>query len=139
MAAYPHTYASELRWTSGRQAVVSAAPRPDIAAGAPPEFGGTDSVWSPEHMLLGSASLCLLLTFLALAERAKLPVESYASSTEGVLDKTEAGLAFTRVTVRVRLRSPEQARAEAMLQTAKRYCIVSNSLKTPVVVEASAA
>lgn len=136
--AYPHRYHTELSWKDGRRGLISAPPRPDVEGGAPPEFGGTDEVWSPEHLLLSSASLCLMLTFMALAERAKLAVESYRSSTEGVLDRTAAGLAFTRVAVRVELRSPEQERAEALLLTAKKHCIVSNSLKAPIEVEVAA-
>ena len=34
-----------------------AGPRPaSIEAGAPPEFGGQDSWWSPEHLLLSALS-----------------------------------------------------------------------------------
>jgi organic hydroperoxide reductase OsmC/OhrA len=51
-----------------------------------------------------------------------------------VLDKTPAGLAFTSIAITVELRVEEadRTRAEQLLQSAKRHCIVANSLKTAV-------
>ena len=135
MTSSQHQYQIALQWKAGREGVLSAPPRPELLGGAPPEFGGTDQVWSPEHLLLSSASLCLMLTFMALAEKAKLKIDGYRCKTEGTLGKTENGLAFASIKVSVELRAVEQQRAETMLQTAKKYCIVSNSLKTPLTVE----
>jgi organic hydroperoxide reductase OsmC/OhrA len=132
MATPPYTYQTGLRWTAGKKGALSAPPRLELIGGAPPEFGGDDQAWSPEHLLLPSVSLCLMLTFLALADKAKLKVDAYRCQTEGTLDKTGGVIAFTAITVRVELRSPEQQRAETMLQTAKKYCFISNSLKASV-------
>ena len=132
---FPQQYQIGLQWKSGREGTLSSPPRPELLGGAPPEFGGSDKVWSPEHLLLSSASLCLMLTFIALAEKAKLKIHSYRCRAEGTLDKTEQGIAFTRIFLRVELRAHEQQRAEAMLQTAKKYCVISNSLKAPFVVD----
>jgi organic hydroperoxide reductase OsmC/OhrA len=65
-------------------------------------------------------------------------VEGYESRVDGVLDKTAAGLAFTSIAITVDLRVAEadRTRAEQLLQSAKRHCIVANSLKTAVQVEA---
>ncbi len=135
MPQYPMDFSVKLDWTEGGQRALAAAPRPQILAGAPPEFGGTDQVWSPEHLLLSSVSLCLLLTFEALAQRAKLGVEGYRCQAEGTVDKTGGPAAFSKIKLRVDVRCPERERAEALLQTAKKYCLISNSLKAPVTVE----
>lgn len=131
----PQLYKAGLQWKAGREAILSAPPRPELLGGAPAEFGGSDAVWSPEHLLLASASLCLMLTFMALAEKAKLKIDAYRCLAEGRLDKTERGLAFASICVRVELRAPELARAQTLLRTAKKYCIVSNSLNAPLAVE----
>lgn len=135
-APFPHRYQIGLNWTGGKEGVLSAPPRPELSGGAPPEFDGTDRVWSPEHLLLSSASLCLMLTFLALADKTRLRVDGYRCRTEGVLEKTPTGIAFSSIRVLVELRADDQPRAEALLQTAKKHCIVSNSLKSPLAVEA---
>ncbi len=132
-APFPHRYHVRVEGGSGG-AVVSAAPRPEFRGGAPAEFGGRDDWWSPEHLLLSAAGLCLKTTFDAFAVRARVPVLAYTSQVRGTLDKTAAGLAFTQVTIEVEaLVSPEHVdRAGELLRSAKKHCIVANALKAPV-------
>lgn len=82
-----------------------------------------------------------MTTFLALADKSQLKILGYRCQAEGVLDKTAAGLAFTAVTLRVSLRTTgaDSERAGKILETAKKYCIISNSLKAPVTVESALA
>ncbi len=136
---FPHRYEVALKKEGGyQQAVVAAGPRPAILAGAPPQFDGDDSRWSPEHLLLASASACLLATFDAVAAKSRFEYASYESSTEGTLDKTPEGLRFTRVVIRATVRSADPEKAARLLETAKKHCIVSNSLRQPVELEAKA-
>ena len=118
---------------------MSAPPRPEFRGGPPVEFGGRDDWWSPEHLLLSAAGLCLKTTFEAFASRARLTVLAYSSRVEGTLDKTPQGLAFTSIEIAVELVVAEEdaARAGDLLRTAKDHCIVSNALKTPVQLTAS--
>ena len=130
---FPHHYDVRLFAGNG-SATLAGGSRPDIVGGPPPEFDGRADWWSPEHLLLSAAGLCLMTTFQAFAARAGLPVEGYESRVDGVLDKTAAGLAFTSIAITVDLRVAEtdRTRAEQLLQSAKRHCIVANALKTPV-------
>jgi organic hydroperoxide reductase OsmC/OhrA len=130
---FPHHYDVQVSLaTTG--AILAGGRRPDIVGGPPPEFDGRAEWWSPEHLLLSAAGLCLMTTFQAFAGRAGLLVEGYTSRVDGVLDKTPAGLGFTSIAITVDLRVGEadRTRAEQLLQSAKRHCIVANSLKTPV-------
>lgn len=138
MTPFPHRYVVSLKQDAASNATLVAPPRPAIAGGPPPEFGGNAEWWSPEHLLLSAASLCLMTTFQALAKRAHLDVHRYTATVEGVLDKTPEGLVFTSITHRVRIVvGPEQiAKTQDVIGSAKKHCIVSNSLKTPVTVEA---
>ena len=130
---FPHHY--DVQVSSGSVgAILAGGRRPEIVGGPPPEFDGRPEWWSPEHLLLSAAGLCLMTTFQAFAARAGLRVEGYESRVDGVLDKTAAGLAFTSIDITVDLRVAEtdRTRAEELLQSAKRHCIVANALKTPV-------
>lgn len=133
---FPHHYDVTLSGSNGT-AILGGGARPDIVGGPPPEFDGSARSWSPEHLLLSAVGLCLMTTFQAFAARADLPVAGYESRVEGVLDKTSAGLAFTsmRVAVDLRVAEGDRARAEQLLQSAKRHCIVANALKLAVEVE----
>jgi organic hydroperoxide reductase OsmC/OhrA len=117
---------------------LSSGPRPVLVGGPPPEFDGEPGSWSPEHLLLSAANLCLMTTYMALARKAGLEVASYRSEAEGILDKTKEGLVFTRIGLRVEIQAPAERLEEArrLVETAEKYCIISNSLKRPVVVEA---
>jgi organic hydroperoxide reductase OsmC/OhrA len=118
-------------------ATVSAPPRPVIVTGPPPEFGGDPETWSPEHLLLAAVSGCLWSTFRALAARKGLAVRGLNCMTTGTVGKTASGLAFTgiRIAVEVDVAAQDTERAHALLAEAERRCIVSNSLKVPVVVQ----
>jgi organic hydroperoxide reductase OsmC/OhrA len=130
---FPHTYEVRLKKAGGhQQAELGAGPRPALLAGPPPQFDGDDSRWSPEHLLLASASACLLATFDAVAVKSRFAYASYESVTEGVLDKTPEGIRFTRALIRVTVRSSDPEKAARLLETAKKHCIISNSLRQPV-------
>ncbi|MBI3297173.1 MAG: OsmC family protein [Elusimicrobia bacterium] len=130
---FPHRYGTELRWVSGRLAVLSSPQAPPIDGGPPPEFDGPAGRWSPEALLLSAAELCLMTTFLAVAEHAGLAVADYQSRSEGVLDRTVDGPAFTRVVLRVRLSvyADDAEKARTLMEKAKKRCIVSRTLRIP--------
>ena len=137
-APFPHHYHVRVEGGAGG-AVVSAAPRPEFRGGAPTEFGGRDDWWSPEHLLLSAAGLCLKTTFDAFAARARVPVLAYTSQVKGALDKTPEGLVFTTIEIEVEVVvAPEHVdRAGELLRSAKKHCIVANALKAPVELAAS--
>ena len=136
-APFPHHYDVELELKDER-AVLTAAPRPALIGGAPSQFDGRDDWWSPEGLLLAALSLCFETTYQAFAQRQHLPVRRWSSHAEGVLDKTASGLAFTSIHLVVELAvdGEDLARAEKLFETVKRHCIVSNSLKPAVTIEA---
>jgi organic hydroperoxide reductase OsmC/OhrA len=130
---FPHRY--DVRLSARNEgAILAGGRRPDIVGGPPPEFDGRAEWWSPEHLLLSAAGLCLMTTFQAFAARAGLAIAGYESRVEGALDKTPAGLAFTSIRIDVDLQVAEEdrARADQLLQSAKRHCIVANALKPAV-------
>lgn len=131
MHPFPHHYEAELEWKGERTGVLRAPPRPDILGGPPPQFDGSDRVWSPEHLLLNALNLCQMSTFFALAAKAGLTVETYRSKVSGTLEKGAEGIGFTSfaLKVSVRVADADKEKAEALLHTAKKYCLVSGALK----------
>jgi organic hydroperoxide reductase OsmC/OhrA len=133
VAPFPHYYELSVTTQDGL-CRLQAPPRAEILGGAPVQFGGRDDCWSPEHLLLGAASVCLEVTFRAFAEKRGMAVNGYTSHIKGVLDRTFEGPAFTSIVLEVSLVVPEadRARAVELLESAKRHCIVSHALKPPV-------
>lgn len=134
IAPFPHQYELTVTAVGDRLGRVSSGPRPDIIGGPPAQFGGRDDWWSPEHLLLGAVSLCLLTTFEALVAARGVTVIDYASQVKGILDRTTEGPVFTSIVLDVALKVPEaqKERAVELLERAKRLCIVSQALKPPV-------
>ena len=129
IAPFPHRYEVALA-----DALITAGPRPPIAAGSPPQFGGSDRVWSPEELLVASVLECLWTTFDAYARHDGLVVKSWAGRGTGVLEKGTPIPTFSSIALEVELTvAPEDdERARRLLQTAEQRCIVTNALKVPV-------
>jgi organic hydroperoxide reductase OsmC/OhrA len=139
MSEQPHHYDTTIEYADTTRGTITAAGRASIAAGAPPEFGGTDDVWSPEHLLVAAVNACVMLTFRAIAANSKLPFRRYTASATGTLEKVEGrGREITRVLVRPRITvaaDVDRAKVERVVRMAEKNCFISNSLKATVTVE----
>jgi organic hydroperoxide reductase OsmC/OhrA len=132
-APFPHHYTVTLE---DRHLV--ALPRTPVAVGAPPQFGGSDNMWSPEELLVGAVLECLWTTFEAYARHDQLEVAGWRGTGTGVLDKGASGPTFTSITLAVELTVPasDVERAGRLLDTAEKHCIISNALRVGVTVHA---
>ncbi len=115
-------------------AVVESAPRPDIAGGPPPEFGGDATGWSPEHLLVAAAALCYWNTLEWFARRRSVEVKAFECRAHGEVAKSATGLAFSGIRLDV-IATAAEGQAEALrelLEVAKQSCLVARSLACPV-------
>jgi peroxiredoxin-like protein len=136
--AKSYRYTTSVRWTGERRVALTAAGKPPIEAGSPPEFKGHEGIWSPEDLFVASVSVCLMTTFLAFAERAGLVFEAYESEAEGLLEFVDDRFSVTKIVVRPRIAlrtGEERAKAEEILHKAERNCFISNSVRTEVTLE----
>jgi organic hydroperoxide reductase OsmC/OhrA len=133
----PHHYEARLSWPRQGGAEMYAAAALPIAGGAPIEFDGRDTWWSPEHLLLSSLSLCLMTTFEAIAAKARLQVIRYECRAEATLDRRDGPLAFTALGLHVEIEvGPDDAdRVGRLLASAKKHCLVANALRAPVTLD----
>ena len=133
------TYQSDVRWEGARRGRADVPGRAAMAVGAPPEFQGSDDVWSPEHLTVAAVNTCMMLTFIAIAENSKVAFSAYASSATGTMEKVEGrGMVFTSITVRPRITVPattDRGRLDRVLQMTKKNCFISNSLTASVALD----
>jgi peroxiredoxin-like protein len=104
----------------------------------PPEFKGHEGIWSPEDLYVASANICLMTTFLAVAERAGLTFTSYHCEAEGRLELVEGKFQVTVITLRpqIALQSgSDAAKAKELIEKAEANCLISNSMKTRITLE----
>lgn len=131
-APFPHHYTVTLE-----DRRLTGPPRAPIAVGPPPQFGGSDEVWSPEDLLVGATLECLWTTFEAYARREQLEVASWRGTGTGILDRSPTGPVFTSITLAVEMTvaAADIERAGRILATAEKNCIISNALRVAVTVE----
>ena len=134
-----HTYTTNVQWSAMRKGKLGTKGMPTIEVATPPEFpGGHPGIWSPEHLFVGSAEICLMTTFLSIAEKSKLVFLNYTSEATGTLEKTDAGMQFARIVITptvVVSSDDDVERTVKILEKAERYCLISNSMKTEVSIE----
>jgi organic hydroperoxide reductase OsmC/OhrA len=112
-----------------------------IQASASPAYRGRPEFVDPEEALVAAISSCHMLTFLALASKKQLIVDSYEDEAVGYLEKNAQGkLAVTRAVLRPRIRfggSNEPARDELIQLHDRSHheCFIANSVLTEVTVE----
>src|SRR5829696_4693249 len=136
-APFPHQYSATISRTFASRARVSAPPRPSLHGGPSSELEGDVSSWSPEHLVLSSLGLCMLTTFEAFAARDGIEVLRWVATARGTVDRTPEGLMFTSIVLGIDLEiAGNVEHVERTLEDAKQYCLVLNSLRVPVIVEA---
>jgi len=128
-------YHTAVKWTEQRKGVISCAGKPDVQVATPPEFKGHDGIWSPEDLFVASANICLMTTFLAVAERAGLVFTAYESSAEGRLELVDGKFQFTALTLKPVITLPaggDAVKAKELIEKAEANCLISNSMKAQV-------
>ncbi|MEM1108273.1 MAG: OsmC family protein [Planctomycetota bacterium] len=114
-----------------------------VEASAAPDFMGDATRVDPEEMLVAALSNCHMLTFLAIAAKKRLIVESYRDEASGVLGTLEnKRMAITAVILRPQVvfggppeKQPDDAAVEAIHHKAHEHCFIANTVNCPVNVE----
>jgi organic hydroperoxide reductase OsmC/OhrA len=110
----------------------------ELQADAAPDWGGDPANTNPEQALAAALSSCHMMTFLALAAKAKWPVRSFQDRAVAYLGKNAKGqMSVTRVDLHPVVGfdpgfSVDASELETMQHRAHRYCFIANTLADSV-------
>jgi peroxiredoxin-like protein len=132
------TYRTSAEWLGKRNVRFSAPTKSSILVSNPPEFRGDEGFLTPEELFIGAVETCLLISFAALVEKHKLPVEAYYSEAEGILEDDDGHYRFTRVIIRPTIVVTDASCGEKvcdMIHRAHQDCLIGNSQRAEIVVK----
>jgi organic hydroperoxide reductase OsmC/OhrA len=142
-----HHYALEIEWTGnrgvgtadyrsyGRDHVVRAEGKHELAGSSDRSFRGDPDRWNPEELLLAALSQCHMLSYLHEAAINGIVVESYTDAATGTMEQTHNGGGhFTLATLRPRvtISAGDLALATSLHQPASAKCFIAASVNFPV-------
>ncbi|WP_308468285.1 OsmC family protein [Rathayibacter soli] len=143
-----HQYAVRMQWTGnrgtgtsaykqyGRDHVLSADGKPDIAGSSDRVFFGDSDRWNPEELLLAALSQCHMLSYLHVAVRHGIRVLAYSDAATGIMQQDASdGGRFTLAVLRPRVTISDPAQvelAQSLHEEAAQKCFIAASVNFPV-------
>jgi organic hydroperoxide reductase OsmC/OhrA len=122
---YPRNHA--IAFKNGQETVI---------ASASPSYKGDAGKADPEDLLVAALSSCHMLSFLAIAAKKRLTVQSYQDDAVGFLEDDGGKLWIKRVILRPKVVIDTDAGTLAEIHhKAHEACFIANSVKTEVSVE----
>jgi len=138
------TYSTTVTWKGKHWGHIVMGNGPEMDFSAPPDAQGHPGVLTPEDAFVAAVNTCIMMMFIWAIERYKLNLVSYECRAEGTklveLDRTEifTHLRFWPV-IRIATGDEEsaivEARARRALQSAQKYSLVANSVKSEIIIE----
>ena len=150
--AHAHRYAAKLTWTGAAQGATRTYEeysrehrfeipgKPALHGSADAAFRGDASRHNPEDLLVMSLAACHMLSYLAEAARAGLPVLAYSDEASGTMRLHQGRMRFTAVTLRPRVviaADADTGLAQRLHEKAHADCFIANSVNFPVNCDAS--
>src|SRR5512141_2474926 len=138
------TYHTTVAWKGEHQGHIVMGNGPEMDFSAPPDAQGHPGVLTPEDAFVAAANTCIMMMFIWATERFKLNLLSYDCRAEGTklveLDRTEIFTHLRFWPVIQIDRGDEDpavvaARARRALQSAQKYSLVANSVKSEIIIE----
>lgn len=137
-----HYYNVEVKWDNARKGIMCSPELNQekgicIEVATPPEFPkGIPGIWSPEHLFTAAISSCFMTTFLSVAENSKLLFSSFSCKSKGKLEQIEGKFMISEIILEPIVTitdEKERERAEKVLQKSEAACLISNSVKSKVI------
>ena len=141
----PHYYNVDINWNKERKGIMCSPELKQFSADAtscievatPPEFPkGIPGIWSPEHLFTAAVNSCLMTTFLSIAENSKLDFINFSCSSKGKLDQVDGKYLMTEIILEPTVlisNEKDRERTERILQKSEAACLISNSIKSKVI------
>ena len=102
-----------------------------------PAFRGNPDLLNPEQLVVLAAASCQLLSFLAVAARARIDVIHYEDEAVGVMPEKDLPMRLTSISLRPTIRvaaGTSVDQVKHLVEIAHRECYVANSLRSEIVV-----
>lgn len=134
-----NAYSREHVWKFDGGATIAASASPAVL---PPPMSAAENV-DPEEAFIAALASCHMLTFLAIAAKRGLIVDSYTDAAIGYMEKNDDGrLAITRVVLEPKVsftgeKMPTADELERMHEQSHRNCFIANSVKAEVITRSS--
>ena len=132
-----HFYSTKVEWKEGRIGELTSPTFPSLKVATPPEFkNGVPDVWSPEHLFVASINICLMTTFLAIAENSNLEFISFTSEATGKLEKVDGKYMISEVELKPVVKIKDEKYREKtlrILDKSEKGCLISNSAKSKTI------
>ena len=137
-------YNTTVQWKGEHWGHIVMGNGPEMPFSAPPDAQGHPNVFTPEDAFVAAINTCIMMMFIWAAERFKLDLQSYECRAEGTklieLDRTEI---FTEVKLWPHIcvsangtkSNVIENRIRKALQSAQKYSLVANSVKSDIVIE----
>lgn len=143
-----HDYRTSLSWSGstgvgyenyGRTHRAAAHPSDaSLTLTSDPAFRGDPQHLNPEQLIVMAASSCQLLSFLAVAARARINVVAYSDDARGEMPENAQPMRITRIALKPRIsvrRGPSEEQVRHFCEVAHRECFIASSLKSEITVE----
>ena len=133
-----HYYNVDISWKNNRIGEMSSTElSTKVEIATPPQFPkGVENIWSPEHLFTSAVSSCLMTTFLAIAENSKLDFLNFECKSKGKLEQVEGIFLMTEIILEpiVTIKNEsEREKALKVLEKSEINCLISNSIKSEIV------
>jgi organic hydroperoxide reductase OsmC/OhrA len=148
---HTHRYSARLTWSGSTAEGYDAYARTHettcppateqqpLALSSDPAFKGDPAKLNPEQLLVLAASSCQLLSFLAVAARARVDITHSEDDAQGEMPEDDRPMRITRITLRPTITvsgdAPDEQHLRQLTETAHRHCFIANSLSTEVRIE----
>ncbi|KAF5426025.1 MAG: OsmC family peroxiredoxin [Candidatus Methanomarinus sp.] len=130
-------FSNTIKWKSEYEASLFFGDKANFEFATPPEFRGPEGFVSPEELFVASAHACCLTTFIAKALKAEINLISYESSAEGILEKLDGQLMFTKIAIKSRIKTDgDKEKVKKIIEQVEQNALVINSMKTNVTIDA---
>ena len=130
-------FSNTLKWNSEYQASIFFGDKASFEFATPPEFHGPEGFISPEELFVASAHACCLTKFITKAKKAGINLMSYESNAEGILEKVDGQLMFTKIVVKSIIKTDsDKENVRKIVKQVEQSALVINSMKTNLIIEA---
>lgn len=138
-----HFYEVNIQWKEERSGELSSPVlEKTIECATPPEFpNGVPNIWSPEHLFVAAINSCYMATFLAIAYNFKVEIADFSCKTIAKLEMVDGKYLITQAemfpVIKLSNAEKDTDKAQRIVEKAKAGCLVTNSMKTEILLTGS--